>query len=158
MLDGKMGKRKLKVCLVCSTGGHIKQLLMLRSAYEKYDHFYVLFYKEAIKNFIKENKVYLVTSPERSPLLFLVNVLQELWVYLKERPQVVISTGAGVAVAICYIVKLFGGKVIFIEDWCIVSQRSLSGRIIYPISDLFIIQREYLKKLYPKAVYGGEII
>lgn len=153
-----MSKRKLKVCLVCSTGGHIKQLLMLKSSYEKYDHFYVLFYKEAIKNFIKENKVHLVSSPERNPFMFLVNIFQELWVYLKERPNVVISTGAGVAVAIAYITKIFGGKVIYIEDWCIVTKPSVSGRIIYPISDLFVIQRKNLKKSYPRAVYGGELI
>ena len=153
-----MNKRRLKICLVCSTGGHIKQLWMLKSAYEKYDHFYILFYKEAIKNFIRENKVYLVTSPERNPLLFLINIFQELWVYLRERPNVVVSTGAGVAVAISYVVKIFGGKVIFVEDWCVVTKPSLSGRIIYPISDLFIIQRKSLKKSYPKAVYGGELI
>lgn len=153
-----MNKRRLKICLVCSTGGHIKQLLMLKPAYENYDYFYVLFYKEAIKNFIKENKVYLVTSPERNPLMFLINIFQELWVYLRERPNVVISTGAGVAVAICCIVKIFGGKVIFVEDWCVVTKPSLSGRIIYPISNLFIVQRRSLKKFYPKAVYGGELI
>ena len=136
----------------------MKQLLMLKSAYERYDHFYILFYKEAIKTFIKENKVYLVTYPERNPLTFLVNIFQELWIYLRERPNVVISTGTGVAVAISYIVKIFGGKAIFVEDWCVVTKRSLSGRIIYPISDLFIIQHESLEKFYPKAIYGGELI
>jgi beta-1,4-N-acetylglucosaminyltransferase len=149
--------KRLKVCLICSVGGHFKQMLKLKKAWEGSDHFYVLFYKPVLDSFLKEQKAYLVWSPERNPLLFLVNIFQSLIVFLKTRPDVVVSTGAGVAIAMCYIAKLFRKKVIYIEDWCVVSHPSLTGRIVYPIADLFIIQRERLMGFYPKATFGGEL-
>ena len=152
-----MSQRKLKVCLVCSVGGHFKQLLKLAPAWEGADYFFVLFYKPIIDQFLKKENVHLVVSPERNPVMFAINIVQSLWVFLKTRPDVVVSTGAGVAIAMCYIAKLFKKQVIYVEDWCIVEEPSLTGRIVYPISDLFIIQRPHLKKFYPNAVYGGEL-
>ena len=153
----KKSSKHLKVCLICSVGGHFKQLLKLASAWEGCEYFFVLFYKPVIDSFLKKERVYLVYSPERNPFLFILNIFQSLIVFLKARPDVVISTGAGVAIAMCYIAKLFGKKVIYVEDWCVVEHPSLTGRAVYPISDLFIIQRDYLKKFYPKAIFGGEL-
>ena len=150
-------KRLLKLCLICSVGGHFKQMLKLSNAWEGCDYFYVLFYKPVIDSFIKKEKVYLVISPERNPFLFVLNFFQSLIIFFKTRPDVVISTGAGVAIAMCYIARLFRKKVVYIEDWCIVEHPSLTGRAIYPISDLFIIQREHLRKFYHRAIYGGEL-
>lgn len=147
----------LKVCCICSVGGHFKQLIKISSAYEGYDYYFVLFYKPVIDTFMKKEKVYLICSPERNPFLFILNIIQSFKVFSITRPDAIISTGAGVAIAMCYIAKLFRKKIIYIEDWCHVEKPSLSGRIIYPISDMFIIQREQLRKFYPKAVFGGEI-
>jgi len=149
--------QRLKICLICSVGGHFKQLLKIVSAVEGYEHFYVLFYKPVIDSFLREEKVYLVTSPERNPFLFMINIFQSLRVFFKEKPDVVVSTGAGVAIAMCYIAKLFGKKVVYIEDWCIVDHPSVTGRAVYPVADLFIVQREHLRKFYPKAIVGGEL-
>ena len=151
------GVRLLRVCLICSVGGHFKQMLKLVPAFQGYECFFVLFYKPVIDAFLQKEKVYLVVSPERNPFLFIINIFQSLVVFLKTRPDVVISTGAGVAIAMCYIAKLFGKNVIYVEDWCIVEQPSVTGRAVYPIADLFIIQRKHLKKFYPKAVFGGEL-
>lgn len=132
-------------------------MLKLTSAWEGCEHFYVLFYKPVIDSFLKKEKVYLVCSPERNPFLFILNFFQSLIVFLRTRPDIVISTGAGVAIAMCYIAKLFRKKIVYIEDWCVVSRPSLTGRIVYPISDLFVIQREQLRRFYPKATFGGEL-
>lgn len=148
---------RMKICLICSVGGHFKQMLKLREAWKNYDYFLVLMHKPIIDSFRRKEKVFLVTSPERNPLLFLRNIFESLYIFLRTRPDVVISTGAGVAIAMCYISKMFRRKVVYIEDWCIVEQPSVTGRVVYPIADLFIIQREHLKKFYPKAVFGGEL-
>jgi hypothetical protein len=68
-----------------------------------------------------------------------------------------VTTGAHTAVSMCYIGKLFGAKIIFIETFANKNSRTLSGRMIYPISGLFVVQWEELLKLYPKAVLGGSI-
>ena len=153
----KKSSKHLKVCLICSVGGHFKQMLKIAPSWEGCEYFFVLFYKPVIDSFLKREKVYLVCSPERNPFFFILNIFQSLIAFLKTWPDVVISTGAGVAIAMCYIAKLFGKKVIYIEDWCIVRRPSVTGKAIYPISDLFIIQRDYLKKFYPKAIFGGEL-
>ena len=134
-----------------------KQMLKIAPAWEGFEQYFVLFYKPVIDSFIKKEKVYLVVSPERNPILFIINIFQSFLLFIKTKPDIIISTGAGVAIAMCYIGKLFKRKIIYIEDWCIVDNPSMSGRLIYPIADLFIIQREHLKEFYPQAVYGGEI-
>ena len=152
-----MTDRRLRVCLICSVGGHLKQLLKLSDAWKGTEYFYVLFYKPIIDSFRQQERVYLVVSPERSLPLFVLNALQSAWVFLRTRPDVVISTGAGVAIATCYIAKLFGKRIVYVEDWCQVDSPGLTGRIIYPIAGLFFIQRESLRRFYPKAVFGGEL-
>ena len=83
--------------------------------------------------------------------------MKSIYYFWKIKPDVIISTGAHTAVPMCYIAKLFGKKVIFIESFAKTSTPTLSGRMIYPISDLFIVQWEGMKEHYPKAVYGGSI-
>ena len=57
----------------------------------------------------------------------------------------------------CYIGKIFGSKVIYIETFANMYTKTVTGKLIYPISDLFVVQWESMKELYPKAIYGGWI-
>ena len=77
--------------------------------------------------------------------------------FFKVRPKYVISTGTHTAVPMCYIAKLFGAKIIFIETFANSTTKTLSGKMIYPIANLFIVQWESMLKLYPKAKLGGWI-
>ena len=89
--------------------------------------------------------------------IFLFMCIKSLYLFIKIRPKVVITTGTHSAVPMCYIAKLFGKKVIFIETFANRNSKTLSGKLVYPIADLFIVQWEEMLKLYPKAVYGGAI-
>ena len=75
----------------------------------------------------------------------------------KFKPDVVVTTGAHTAVAMCYIAKIFRKKVIYIESFANIETKTLTGRLVYPIADKFIVQWHSMLKLYPKAVYGGWI-
>ncbi|MCG2827371.1 MAG: hypothetical protein L6265_12345 [Thermoplasmatales archaeon] len=86
-----------------------------------------------------------------------VNFLQSLKILLKEKPDVIITTGAGSALSLCYLGKFFRKKIIFIESFSRVTTPSLFGRLVAPISDLVIVQWEPLLKYYKKAVCGGSI-
>ena len=48
---------------------------------------------------------------------------------------------------------MFGKKVIYIETYANITKRTLAGKIVYPISDLFIVQWEEMKKFYPRAIF-----
>ena len=57
----------------------------------------------------------------------------------------------------CYIGKLFGSKIIFIETYANMNSKTLSGKLVYPIAHLFLVQWESMTKLYPKAKYIGPL-
>jgi len=147
----------MKICIAGSTGGHLLQLLQLKQTYSEFDHFFLTFKRPMSESLAKKEKVFFVKDPGKNPLNLLINTLQSLSIFIKQKPDVVISTGAGVAVPICYFAKMFGKKVIFIESFSRVDSPSLSGSLVHPIADLFIVQWKPLLKFYNKAVYGGSI-
>ena len=57
----------------------------------------------------------------------------------------------------CYLGKIFGSKIIYIETFANRNTKTATGRLIYPIADLFIVQWKEMLKIYPKAVLGGSI-
>ena len=86
-----------------------------------------------------------------------INIIKSVMLFLKIRPEVIVTTGAHTCVPLCYFAKIFGKKIIYIETFANKETKTLTGKIIYPIADLFIVQWEEMLKLYPKAVYGGWI-
>lgn len=145
----------MKICIISSAGGHLKEILQIRKVFERHEHFFVTFNREDAKAPLKNKRKYFVNDPKRNPFKMVLNLFQSVRIFLKEMPDLVISTGAGMAIPTCFISKIFGKKIIFIESMAAVYRPSFSGRMVYPISDLFIIQWRSLKKFYPKAVYGG---
>jgi beta-1,4-N-acetylglucosaminyltransferase len=155
-----MKDRKLKLCMACSAGGHLTEMVHLKKCYSKYSRFFITFKRIDTEEFSKKEKVYFVPDPGRNPMNFLKCVFQTFNILLKEKPDVVVSTGAGVAIPACYMSKfLLGSKIIFVESFCRIEEPSLSGRIVYPISDMFLVQWfKLLKKYGGKAVYRGAIV
>lgn len=78
-------------------------------------------------------------------------------VLFKERPDVIISSGACVAVPFFYIGKLLGAKLIYIEVFDRTDKSTITGRLVYPITDKFIVQWDEMKKVYPKAINLGSL-
>jgi len=152
-----------KVLFISSTGGHLNELLQLKPLMEKYDS-YIITEKTksnlSLKNKFK-NVYYLVYGTKKNLFIYIFkfsfNIIKSLYYYIKIRPSVVITTGTHTAVPMCYIAKLFGSKVIFIETFANSKTKTVAGRIVYPIADTFIVQWESMLELYPKAVLGGWI-
>lgn len=151
---------KLKICVACSAGGHLTEILQIKKAYDRYDNFYITFKRENSLELAKIERVYFVTDPEKSFKKFIKCFIETFRILFKERPTVIISTGAGVAVPACFIGKfLFKNKLIFIESFCRITKSSLSGKLIYHISDLFFVQWKKLLKYYgSKAIYHGAVV
>lgn len=147
----------LKVCVACSGGGHLTEMLQIEDSYREFEHFYVTFERPNSIDLAKREKVYFVECPSRNPLRLILNSIQSLKIFLKEKPDVVISTGADAAVATCFIAKLLGKKVIFIESFCRINTASLSAKMVYPIADLFLVQWKENLKFFPKGKYIGKV-
>lgn len=149
----------MKICLICSAGGHLTQLLQLEELWGRYDSFFVTHKKEITRDLPKRHKTYFIKDPGRNPLYFLINFLQSFFTLLTEKPNIIITNGGGVAVPMSYLGKLFGKKIIFIESFSRVENPSVTGKLLYPIADLFLVQWKFLLKKYgPKAKYGGRVI
>lgn len=151
---------KKKICMISAPGGHLEQIKQLKDVLKKYNCFYVTI-KNPATSAMKE-KCYLTTEFARiNKVVLSFNMIlwfvQEGFIFLKERPDVIISTGAANAVPMCLIGKIFGKKIIFIETFAHKKSPSKTGRIMYKFADLFIVQWPELLKDYPKAVYGGWI-
>lgn len=149
------------ICFAASTGGHYEQLLMLRPLMDQYNSFLVT-EKTKFQATDKEiGKVYYLKQVNRKNVLFPFRMLSNLWrslvIYWKERPDVVITTGVMSMIPICLLVKLFHGKLIYIESFAKINTPTKTGKFLYRYADLFFVQWEELLAHYPKAIFKGGI-
>ena len=85
------------------------------------------------------------------------NTILAFKILRKEKPDLIISSGAAVAVPFFWLGKLFGAKTVYIEIFDRIDKPTLTGKLVYPVTDKFIVQWEELKKVYPKAINLGGI-
>lgn len=158
-MKGKdINKKNIKVCLVGSSGGHLTHLYMLKPFWEKTERFWVTFDKEDAKSLLENERMISCYYPTNRSLKGLIINSVLAWKTLrKEKPDLIISSGAAVAVPFFYIGKLFGAKCIYIEVFDRINHSTLSGKMVYPIADRFIVQWDEMKKIYPKAINLGSI-
>lgn len=149
----------MKVCLVGSSGGHLTHLYMLKPFWQDKDRFWVTFDKEDARSLLKKDKMYSCHFPTNRNFINLVKNSFLAWRILKkEKPDLIISSGAAVAVPFFYIGKIFfHTKNVYIEVFDRVNSPTLTGKLVYPITDRFIVQWEELKKVYPKAINLGSL-
>lgn len=80
------------------------------------------------------------------------------WKVLRQvHPQVVLGAGPAISVPVSLVGKVLGAKVIHVESASRVRCLSLTGRILYPVADLFFVQWEGLRERHPKAIYAGRL-
>jgi UDP-N-acetylglucosamine:LPS N-acetylglucosamine transferase len=91
------------------------------------------------------------------PISLLMGFILSGYYAMLEKPDVIITTGAGVVVFFCIFAKLLGAKLIFIESMAKVDKPTLTARLLYPFADLFIVQWPGLLKFFPKAKFLGRL-
>ena len=154
----------MKVGITFSGGGHYLEAMKACSLIlnqPKYDVFFITYKRLGGEPFLK--RTHFVKHPAHGFFLkrlfqLILNFFGSLAVYIKERPDVIISTGADVTLPSMVIAKIFGKKLIFIESGANVTKPSMTGKLIYHLSDIFIVQWEELKVHYPKAIVGINLL
>lgn len=148
----------MKVCLVGSSGGHLTHLSLLKPFWVDKKRFWVTFDKEDARSILSDEVVYPCYYPTNRNIKNLIkNTFLAYKILKKERPDVIISSGAAVAVPFFYIGKLFGSKTVYIEVFDRMDAPTMTGKLVYPVTDRFIVQWEEMKKVYPKAINLGGI-
>ncbi len=148
----------MKVCFVCSSGGHLTHLYMLKPFWEAQERFWVTFDREDSRSLLAGETLYPCFHPTNRNIKNLIKNTILAWKLLrKEKPDLIISSGAAVAVPFFYLGKLFGAKTVYIEVFDRIYKPTVTGKIVYPVADAFIVQWEQLQKIYPKAINLGSI-
>lgn len=151
---------KKKILMAASSGGHLEEVLALKELNEQYDTVLITEKTDYQVHFWQDH-VYLMPQVNRKELKSLIQFVGMFFltfrILLTEKPDVVLSTGAMAAFPALLLGKLLRKKIIFIECMFNVDEPTLTGKLAYAISDLFIVQWEDMLKVYPKAVLGGRV-
>jgi UDP-N-acetylglucosamine:LPS N-acetylglucosamine transferase len=142
----------MKICLVSSCGGHLAELRALMPAFGAHDHFYVVNDRIALPRDM-EGRTIFIRHAERDWRV-LANFAEAWTILRRERPDLILSTGAGPAVPFALVGKLLSIPTIFVEISAQVQRPSLTGRLLYPVADRFFYQWPGLERFYPKASLG----
>ena len=151
--------RRTSALLVCSNGGHLQQLAELRSWWLGVDRAWVTFRQADAETLLAGERVIWAFHPTQRNIPNLARNLWLAWKTLRrERPSVVISTGAGVAPPFFLVARLLRIRTVFIEVFDRIDSATLTGRLCYPLSDLFLLQWEEQKRFYPKGEVIGALL
>ena len=142
-----------RTCWAYSPGGHLAELERATAGIHFTDRFDVTS-AGGRKPLQPPRRTYLVCHPRRSVSRTLRTLVQSLAVVLHERPRLVVSTGADVAVPVCLLARLLGAKLVFIETAGELAP-TLAGRLVYPFAHLFIVQWPEKLKAFPRAVLAS---
>ena len=152
----KKQKNKDILC-ICSSGGHLTAMKNLETVYSNFNYILITEKNKIYKK--SENTEYVFYCSKHYLLHYLLvlplNAILNFYYFIKYNPRLIITTGSHTGVLMCFIGKFFRKKVIFVEVFDRYKTLTLSGRLVYPIADKFIVQHKELMKKYPKSIYIG---
>lgn len=148
----------MKICLVGSSGGHLNHLYLLKPIWQNEDRFWVTFDQTNSRSLLGDETIYPAYYPSnRSIKALFINTWRAFRILRKEKPDLIVSSGAAPAIPFFYLGKIMGAKLIYIEVFDRINKPTISGKLCYPIADKFIVQWEEMKMFYPKAINIGGI-
>ena len=154
----KNKSKEIKVCLVGSSGGHLTHLYMLKPFWKNKERFWVTFDKADAQSLLEGEKMYPCYFPTNRNIKNLIrNTFLAIKILIKEKPNLIVSSGAAVAVPFFWLGKLFGAKTIYIEVFDRIDKSTLTGKLVYPVTDKFIVQWDEMKDVYKKSENLGSI-
>jgi UDP-N-acetylglucosamine:LPS N-acetylglucosamine transferase len=152
-------RKGLKILLASSAGGHLSQLLKLSRSWSGFETVLITTNDWAIPVSERHCAAYVVGECNRGNLLKVILVFwRSLRIVLRERPDIVISTGAAAGAIASAISKLFGAKIVWVDSIANVKRVSLSGRLVRRFADLFLVQWPHLQNKSLNIEYAGALV
>lgn len=149
---------KPKICLACSAGGHLRELqLAIEDIPEYWDCYWLTLKTTSTIDFLKNKEhVFLTNLQPSKKWSIIINSIQAIFWVLIKRPNVIITTGAGITIPTVYFAKkLLKAKIIFINSAADVTHASKTPLWIEKYADVFLVQWEEMKQIFPNAIYCG---
>jgi UDP-N-acetylglucosamine transferase subunit ALG13 len=151
--------RRLKVCLAASGGGHVRQLLDLEGAWGPYDAFFVSEDTGLSRSLRERRPTFFVEhvalgqgrlgAPLRMIAAGIRNAVQSARIVMRERPDVVVSTGAGSVFFTLLWARLLGARVVVIESFARFRNMSAFARLAGPLAHAKVLQSAALSDRWP---------
>jgi len=152
------GAKTNAVLLVASSGGHLLQLTQLRDRWPRDERVWVTFPTADAHSLLAGEDVRFAHHPtNRNIPNLLRNLVLAFRIVAALRPRAVVSTGAGVAVPFCYVARLFGVRVVFIESFSRTTRPSLTARLVYPVATDFFVQWPGILPYFRRARFEGQL-
>lgn len=145
--------------MVCSSGGHLAQMLTMEPWWRDHERWWATFRTPDAEVALADERVSWVFHPTtRNVKNAIRNFGLAVRLLRRIRPDVVISTGAGVAVPFFLIARIMGIPTVFVEVYDRLDSRTLTGRLCRPLSSLSCVQFEEQLALYPGAEVIGPLL
>ncbi len=154
-------KGRLRLCLAASGGGHVRQLLDLESVWSKHDYFFVTEDTALGANLAEQHRTYFVPhvaigqarlgAPLRMITAGIRNFFRSAAIIARERPDVVISTGAGAVFFAVAWARLRGARTVIVDSFARFDRPSLFARVAAPIAHDLVVQSAALSTYFPQA-------
>jgi UDP-N-acetylglucosamine:LPS N-acetylglucosamine transferase len=144
--------------LVCSSGGHLLQMLGLRGAWGDSARVWITFDKADARSLLREERVHYAFGPTNRNVPNLLRNARLAWRLVRaERPRALITTGAGVAVPFAWCARLLRIPVIYVESFTRIEGLSLSGRMIAPAASKVYVQWPELAATSSRLHFAGNV-
>jgi UDP-N-acetylglucosamine:LPS N-acetylglucosamine transferase len=149
---------RARLLLVCSSGGHLLQLVTLRDAWQDYARAWVSFDKSDVRSLLSEERVVFAYGPTNRNVKNLIRNIGLAWQVVRSlRPEVIMTTGAGVAVPFAWVGRLHGARVVYVESFTRIDRPSLSCRMIAPVAERIYVQWPELARRMRRARFAGNV-
>lgn len=148
-----------RALLVGSSGGHLAQLVAMAGWWRETERRWVTFdTADAVSTLPGEQVAWAHHPTTRNIPNLLRNLVLAIRVLRDWRPDVVVSNGAAVAVPFFLVARLLGVRTVYLEVYDRVDSRTLTGRLVRPFTDLFLVQWPEQLDLYPEARLVGPLL
>jgi len=148
----------MRVLLVCSSGGHLTQLHVLEDWWRRHDTHWVTFDTEHARTLLEGQPTTWAFHPTTRNI---PNLVRNSWLALRTmrrvRPDVIVSTGAGVALPFFLLARFFGARTAYLEVYDRITLPTLTGRLCAPLTDIFMLQWPEQTAVYPQGVVVGQV-
>jgi len=149
----------LRLLLVASPGGHLLQMVMLEPAWREFEHFWVTLSAPDSDYLLADEDVVFAHGPTPRNIPNFLRNLRLAWRTIRDRnPDVIVSTGAALAVPFFMVGRLRRRRLVYVESLTRVERLALSGRLVYPLADAFLVQWETATRGRRRAVFAGSIV
>lgn len=150
----------MRLLLIASSGGHIFEMFCLREFWKDKDRAWVSFPTADAKYLLRdEAEVYWAAHPTvRNPPNLVRNLFLAVRLLRRLRPDMILTTGSGVAAPFLWVARLMGIPTVFVESITRITELSLTARMVKPFATKMLVQWPELVDQYPGVEHHGRIV